>query len=72
MKLYKLTNQNWETGCHTKWDKGITHSKTPRDNPMLCSIEQPLCWKAEGRVAVGNGTGGGGVDYALDRKEAGL
>lgn len=37
MKLYKLTNSNYQTRNNTQWGEGITHSVTVVPNPQLCS-----------------------------------
>lgn len=36
MKLYKLTDKNWETYNHTKWGPGVTHRARPGKG-NLCS-----------------------------------
>ena len=37
MKLYKLTDEKFQTKNNTQWGEGITHSVTAVPDPQLCS-----------------------------------
>ena len=45
MRLYKLTDENYETKNHTKWEIGKTNSLPECENPELCSKEVFYAYK---------------------------